>query len=281
MIGITGSTGEIGNKVLQVLLKSDAKICIFLRDMNQSQQFSGKNIEFRLFNFLNPSLSVLQDITQLFWVLPNDHKELKLIKYEENWMNIAKQVGVKHIVKLSAMLAEKYDFFFHRQSEMNIEASGIFYTHLRANTFMQNFNNYDVDDIKGKQALFYPAGEGKMSFIDTRDIAEVAAKILLNPVEHINKEYTLTALSAFNYYEIGKIFTHELKIDIIYYDTCQFPKKKLSNNIGNKINHPFYEAVKKGLFATIFLDAAKILNRNPITLERYAHDYREYFLRKV
>lgn len=279
MIGITGSTGEVGGKVLQTLLKSGVKVCVFLRDMKQSQQFSGKNIEFRLFNFLNPNFDVLQGITQLFWILPNDHKQLQLIKQEKDWITLAKQAGIKHIVKLSAMLVEKHDFFFHRQSELNIEESGIFYTHLRANTFMQNFNNYDIDDIKVRQALYYPAGEGKMSFIDTRDIAEVATKILLKPEEHINKGYMLTALSALNYYEIARIFTDELKTDIVYYDTCQFPEKELfANNINNKINNEFYKAVREGLFATVSVDAAEILNRNPITLERYVRDYREYFL---
>jgi len=264
MIGITGASGEVGAKVSQVLSDLNVKHCLLLRDLKKVEPFRNENITARVFDWSLPNSSVLQDLTALFWLLPNEHRHL--INAEKEWLDYAKKVGIKHIVKLSSMLAETNDMFFHRESEKLIEESGIPYTHLRANTFMQNFNEHDVNDIKN-HVIKYPVGNGKMSFIDTRDIAEIAAKILSNPKEHINKAYTITGSESLDFFEVARLFSAELGVKISYEnrsDMQEYPE--------------FYKSVAAGEFSEIDMSAAKILGRQPGTLAKYIHDYRNYFL---
>jgi uncharacterized protein YbjT (DUF2867 family) len=72
-----------------------------------------------------------------------------------------------------------------------IEASGIAYTLLRPNGFMQNWVNFYAGQLKaGSYAA--PHGEAGISVVDVRDIAEAAATVLLNPAAYAGQAYTLT-----------------------------------------------------------------------------------------
>ena len=72
------------------------------------------------------------------------------------------------------------------------------WTFLRASFFMQNLSTTHRDDIRERGDVFVPAGKGKTSFIDVRDIADVAVKALTEP-GHENKAYPLTGDVALNY----------------------------------------------------------------------------------
>ena len=108
----------------------------------------------------------------------------------------AKKNGVQHIVKLFVFGADAEPGIrigrLHRQEERIIEESEITYTFLRSSAFMQNFVNYYGYSIKAQNAIYLLAGEGKVSFIDARDVAAVSAKVLLSgnnnrTTEHENK----------------------------------------------------------------------------------------------
>lgn len=66
----------------------------------------------------------------------------------------------------------------HRQVERIIEESGIPFTFLRPNEFMQNFVNFHSSSIKSNNAFYLPAEDAKVSLVDVRDIAAVAVKSL-------------------------------------------------------------------------------------------------------
>ena len=100
-----------------------------------------------------------------------------------NLIKEAKKNDITHIVKLSVLDADAEPGIMigrmHRQEEKIIEESGIPYTFLRAGAFMQNFINFFGQTIRTQNAFYLPAGEGKVSFVDVRDIAAVATEILL------------------------------------------------------------------------------------------------------
>jgi uncharacterized protein YbjT (DUF2867 family) len=72
-----------------------------------------------------------------------------------------------------------------------IEESGISYTFLRPNEFMQGFINFQGSTIKSNNAFYIPAEDAKVSFVDARDIAAIAVKALVDGDEHYNKIYWL------------------------------------------------------------------------------------------
>lgn len=95
----------------------------------------------------------------------------------------AKSAGTRHIVKLSTWGAQAERFSIariHRPVERAIEQSGMEYTFLRPNCFMQNFYTYYRDMIAYTGTVRLPCDDARVSFIDARDIAAVACHILTN-----------------------------------------------------------------------------------------------------
>lgn len=63
-----------------------------------------------------------------------------------------------------------------------IVSLGLPHTFIRPSFFMQNLSTTHREDICQRNDLFIPAGNAKTSFIDTADIAAVAAKVLTTPI---------------------------------------------------------------------------------------------------
>ncbi|MDB4989805.1 MAG: hypothetical protein JWN04_4983, partial [Myxococcaceae bacterium] len=140
------------------------------------------------------------------------------VQGETNVLKEAKAAGVNKLVKLSVWAAdgEKYDFArIHRRIELEIERSGLAYTLLRPNGFMQNFDNYLGDSIRGQNAIYLPAGDAKISFVDVRDIASVAA-LALTSSEHDGKTYALSGSKSLSYKEAAQILSSVLERPISY-----------------------------------------------------------------
>ena len=69
----------------------------------------------------------------------------------------------------------------HRPVERDIEASGLGWTFLRPNGFMQNVPNFFAATIKSQGAFYLPSRDCRISHVDVRDIAAVAVKALTEP----------------------------------------------------------------------------------------------------
>jgi len=92
-----------------------------------------------------------------------------------SFVDAADRVGVNHVVYLSTLGAEKNVIIPHHRIEKHIMGTDITYTLLRASFFMQNLLEVHRADIVEHDELFVPAGSGKTSFIDARDISEAAS----------------------------------------------------------------------------------------------------------
>ena len=88
--------------------------------------------------------------------------------------------GVRQVVFLSILGAERIRVVPHRRVEQMLEASGMDWVFLRASYFMQNLSGVHRDDIRLRNEIFLPAGNGKTSFVDVRDVAGVAVHALLH-----------------------------------------------------------------------------------------------------
>lgn len=95
----------------------------------------------------------------------------------------AKRAGLRHIVKLSTWGAETESYSIariHRPVELAIAQSGLAFAFLRPNCFMQNFYSYYRNMIAHTGSVRLPCADAQVSFIDARDIAAVAAHVLMN-----------------------------------------------------------------------------------------------------
>ncbi|MBD3884777.1 SDR family oxidoreductase [Phormidium tenue FACHB-886] len=215
---VTGATGNIGGEVIQALLKRNAIIRGLLRDPQKATKFAEQGIELAIGDLSQPETleTALQDIEAAFLVLPNLPNQVEL---ECAFIDAAKRSGIRQIVKLSVMGAGEIPSTFqqwHRQIEEHLEQSGIAWTHLRPNMLMQNIRWFS-QTIAQTGCIYNCVGDTKISHVDARDVAAVAA-VCLTESGHDSQSYVLTGEQVITFDEIADIFAKILGRAIRYVD---------------------------------------------------------------
>jgi uncharacterized protein YbjT (DUF2867 family) len=211
MICVTGAGGTVGSEVLRQLEKANAPIRAAYFTKDKAEAARARGIDAVTIDYNDPEMlrAAFAGSEKLFLLGPNVPNQTEL---EINAVEAAKAAGVKHIVKQSVMAADAEEYGLgklHRDIEKAIESSGLAWTFLRPNSYMQNAVTFMSDSIKSESAFYTAAGNGKIGHVDVRDIAAVAVKALTEP-GHEGKAYTLTGPEAFTYDEMATEFSKVL-----------------------------------------------------------------------
>ena len=204
MILVTGGTGLIGSEVLRLLSQSGVAACALTRNPQKAKTMSG--ITWVAGDLAKPDTlpAAFRGAKTLFL---NSAISEDLVALQNNGVAAARAAGVKHIVKLSAFGASDHSkapiCLMHYQVEKEMRESGLDWTILRPHHFMQNLllqAQYIIND-----GLVYSAsGDGKIPYIDARDIAAVATVTLTQP-GHTSKWYVVTGSEALSYRQATEI----------------------------------------------------------------------------
>ncbi len=190
---ITAASGNIGRELISQLKAVKADVVAGSSSSKAVAGIANRNVDFSNTETLKAAFS---GIDTLFLLLPLVPNKIQLAK---NAIAAAKAAGVKHMVRSSGTGADPNSQFALSKLQGEIDQliieSGIAYTLVRPAAFMQNFATYYADMIKGG-ALYLPQGDGRVSYIDVRDIAAVFAVILQSPGAHAGRAYTLTGAAA-------------------------------------------------------------------------------------
>ncbi len=183
---------------------------------------------------------------------------------------------------LSLLGAEHNRFVPHYKIERTIQASGIPWTFLRASFFMQNLSTIHRETICERSEIDVPAGNGRTSFIDVRDIAEIAATILCSS-GHDQRAYPLTGADALTYTTVAQIMTEEFDRQIVYPPSSVLTFIRRMRQRGYEwdfvlVMLAIYTTARLGLTATVTPDATRLLGRAPRTMRNFVHDYRDCWL---
>jgi len=144
---VTGASGAIGTELLKILSDMNLPVKAAVRNPEKISKMNSPNIEPYSFDFTiqNSYNNLMSGVNKLFLFVPSDHPEFDEITYK--LINLAKNSGIEKIVFLSAMGTEDADESPLLEAELNIQRSGIDYTFLRPNWFMQNFNTFMAKGI--------------------------------------------------------------------------------------------------------------------------------------
>jgi len=211
MICITGAGGTVGREVIQQLelAKVPFRAAYFSQAKVDAALATGIDAVIIDYNHPETLRAAFQGCDRLFLLGPNALNQTQL---ELNAVAAAKAMGVQHIVKQSVMGAEDEAFslaLIHRPVEQAIEASGLGWTFLRPNSFMQNVVTFMSETIKAESAFYSASGAAQIAHVDVRDIAAVAVKALTEPT-HAGQAYTLTGSEALSYDELAQALSAEL-----------------------------------------------------------------------
>lgn len=281
---IVGGTGNIGFPLIESLSKN--KNILMTAGVHnvltaQEKLSSIDNVTITPFDFLNQSTfpEAFLGVNKVFFIRPP-----QLSKPKEDmapFLSYAQQQGIQQIVFVSLIGVEKNPVTPHHKIEKMIRQLKLPYTFIRPSFFMQNLNTTHQEDIQVNHDLFIPAGHSKTSFIDTRDIGEVASVCLTDP-KYLNQELEITGPEALTYEEIAREMSAILGTTISYSQPSllKFRRVMIERGISKdyvNVMVMLYLITQMGNAKKVTTVLEKVLKRPPRTIQEYILDYQEYF----
>lgn len=196
MIVVTGATGHIGRELVRLLSDAGAPTRAVARHPPRDEV---PGVEWIAADLANRDLrAVFAGADRLFLLTGNSED---MVRLQKNAIAAARAAEVKHVVKLSALGATDHSKsvigLWHYNVERALRDSGLTWTMLRPHHFMQNLLDPTVFD-RERGRVHSAAGDGRIPFIDTRDIAAAAFAVLTHG-NHAGKIHTLTGPEAISY----------------------------------------------------------------------------------
>lgn len=205
MILVTGATGTSGRELIRHLSRTGAAFKAMVRKDADREALEAQGVAAVVADYRDTERlsKALTGVEQVYLVGPTDPPQ---VTHEGDVVAVAREAGVRRIVKQSAMSAHDMSACtFKRWNgmvERQLMESGLPYTILRPTGFMQNFVNYDSATIAAEGVLRSPRREAQVSWIDVRDIAAVAVAVLTEE-GHDGRVYDLTGPEALSDPEIA------------------------------------------------------------------------------
>jgi uncharacterized protein YbjT (DUF2867 family) len=269
---VTTPGGKVGQELVKILVERGVEPRLGAHSVEKARQ-SFPGLEVVPLDYGEPATlaAAVQGVEAVYLAAPGDFPSAP----EKALVDEARKAGVKKVVKLAAMGIEQGDNPM-RQVEEHVRASRIAFTFLHPTWFMQNFSTSQVAAIQAG-TLAEPAGDRKTAFIDTRDIAAVAAEVLTR-TGHEGKTYTLTGPELLSRGEVVELLGKELGRKIAYLPVTdeQFRaavKGRLPESYVELLS-TLYAGVRAGWTETRTDDVQRVLGRPPISFARFARDHR-------
>ncbi|SEG84616.1 Uncharacterized conserved protein YbjT, contains NAD(P)-binding and DUF2867 domains [Thermomonospora echinospora] len=284
---ITGATGTVSTALMNALAGAEVNLRALVRDTSQADDLRARGAEVFAGDLddarsLPPAFEDVQDV----WLLtPNGPRA------PENNMNAvwaARQAGAERIVRLSAVGAAHHaptrSGRLHALSDRETERCGMRWTILRPHWFMQNLLN-EAGDISATGTFSLNMASARIAMIDARDIAECAARILLDdPDRHHGQTYTLTGPRSLTFHEAADQLSLTLGRPVTYLPASDDAQRKtlLSHGVPPWIIDMLQEYAQAyasgwGDFTTD--TAADLLGRPPRDIADFARDHAADFAR--
>jgi uncharacterized protein YbjT (DUF2867 family) len=278
---VTGATGTIGRDVAKRLSEKGVSVRAGVRNQAKARKQFGANIALASFDFENEKTfsEALEGVEKVFLLPPLLPNQLEVTNA---FVDAAKRAGVRHIVKLSAIgiddAMQPTPIKWHGATEQHIRQSGLSFTFLRPNSFMQNFFTY-FPPRNG--AIYLPWGDGTASFVDTRDIASVAADVLTSD-GHEGKIYTLTGPQTLGIAEVARILSEATGREFTYVDVPEAAARDGMLQAGVppwqvELVMELHAVNKQNRWSAVTSDVEKVTGTLPIDFAQFARDHAEKF----
>lgn len=234
VILITGATGNVGRELVKQLSAQGVPYRAMVRSSEDAEAFpalEGAEVVIGNFDRAETLAHALQGIERAF-LLTNSSERAEY--QQSNFVDLARRTGVKHIVNQSQWAASPDSpvrfLRYHAAIEKKIRESGMSYTFLRPNLFMQGLLAFR-ETIIGQGRFFAAVGDAKISTVDVRDIASAAAAALVE-LGHDSQIYNLTGPEALSHREMAEKLSRALGRRIEFVDVPPDAMRKTLIEVG-------------------------------------------------
>ena len=210
---VTGATGTVGRALIHSLQAAGAEVLAGSTSGRAVDGAPGRVVNFEQAGTLDAAFTESGSVFLLFPLQPNK------LELAQNAVAAAQRSGVRHLVRSSGAGADPQSSHAIGKLQGEIDAlvttSGVPFTLLRPNSFMQNWVNYYGAMVRAG-TVYLANADGRSAWIDARDIADAAAQVLLHPAGHEGQAYELTGPEALNAAEILDIVRTETGVAARY-----------------------------------------------------------------
>jgi uncharacterized protein YbjT (DUF2867 family) len=207
MILVTGATGNVGSEAVRLLTGRRQPVRALVRSPGKAE--NAVTGDFDRPETLDAAMAGIDTVLLVSPAVPA--QEIAVV-------DSAARNGVAHIVKVSSK-ASPDSPVDRRRGQARIEehllASGLAYTLLRPNAYMQNLFAL-APMVRQTRGFVMSAGDGQVGMIDARDVAAAAAAIVAAPAPHASKTYWLTGPDLVTYDDVAKALTDALGYPVEY-----------------------------------------------------------------
>ncbi len=277
---ITTATGKVGKHIARNMIAAGDKPRLFVRDpeaikavfpegeyeIAQGELYDADSIR-----------SAMQGVEAVFF--PGLDSLAADLSYADHIINAAVGAGTQRIVFLSAFMADSSsDSAFVKMMgvlEDKVKASGLDYTILGAEWFMDNFFGYVADGV-----LAMPFGQGQNSFVATDDVGEVAAEALRGG--HENRSYIITGPQTMDHNGVTAVIAEAVGKPCVYKALNEEQFREKTAALGweqwqTELYIDITSFMREGQIAGTSDDVEKILGRKPMSLSEFVGQYQQEF----
>ncbi|MBR7826941.1 NmrA family NAD(P)-binding protein [Actinospica sp. MGRD01-02] len=273
MILVTGASGKVGSEAARLLGAQHQPTRALVRDPSRAPRADIEIVtgDFEVPDTLDAAMRGIETVILVSPAVPA--QEIAVIAS-------AARRGVRHIVKVTSKASADSPVDRRRgqaQIEAYLETSGISYTLLRANAYMQNLLAL-APTIKQTGGFVMSAGDGQVGMIDARDVAATAATVATSPEAHAGRAYWLTGPELITYDDVAKELSDALGHSVGYRRTT--PAEHLAAMIRAGVPEPVatsnaqaFGLIAEGDAAWLSDEVAAITGTPPRPLRTFIADH--------
>ena len=275
---VTGATGPVGGELVRLLVEAGSEVKAGTRRPERAADLFEPGVEVVELDYRQPATfdAAVEWADRVFLQPPPfDPDANETLAPFLDW---AVQARTGHVVTVSAMGMEVREDLPIRRLERHIESLGVDYTFLRPNFFMQTFSTGFLGDrIRRAGSFAMPVEDARVSIVDGRDVAAVAAAALTT-TEHFGKAYTLTGPEALTHADIAATISRASG-RAVSFETCSdedmlgwlvgagWPKDVAGVVIA------LYQSVRGGVREPVAPDVGSILGRPARSFDQFAEEH--------
>jgi uncharacterized protein YbjT (DUF2867 family) len=279
---ITGATGNVGARVVDLLIARGEQPAILVRDVTKARQRFGDRV-----TIVRGDLSDAASLASAF----RDAERVLLInsgpdlgRRDEIAAHAARAAGVSRLVKLSTIDVEHHVGTgpWHARGEAAIRSSGMDFTLVRPAGFMDNALLW-APAIKSRGVVESPTGNGEIAFIHCGDIAEVTTVALTAPRhQYDGQALSITGPTALSTAQmvakigtaIGKVLAVK-QISLVDERHKWMQRGDSAESIDYHLS--IFHAIHQGTLAATTDTLARILGRPPMTFDQWVIENADAF----
>lgn len=279
MILVT-TAGKVGGEASRLLAERGEPVRVLVRDPAKAPVLQQAGIEVAIGDLAVPGTldQALQDVTAVILVSPAvPAQEIAVIE-------AAARAGASHVVKVTSKASADSPIARRRGQaaiEAALTASGLGWTLLRNNGYMQNFLMM-APAIARTDSFAAATGDGRVGHIDARDVGAVAAAIAAAPASHAGRTYWPTGPEALSSGEVAVILSKVLGREITFRPITFEEQRQAMISAG--LPEPVAEDNARALALSaggeadyVTTDVPDILGRPARSFEQFATEYATAF----